>query len=214
MYVKAAARAERRGVTEHRRRLLDGLTGRVVEVGAGNGLNFAHYPPTVTEVIAVEPEPTLRAEAQQAAGGTAVPVTVRAGRRLVDVRGDDRIHAPGGSAPSASGSAHWATRSWSGADSEPRKLAVLLPELLRLHGGRDIRVIRVHVFDRIDRIDIRQGAVKCLFDPRRGPIGAIEDLPSVRQTALGINERPNDLLPVLSRVAAGRRNACKILGLP
>jgi SAM-dependent methyltransferase len=48
-------------------------------VGAGNGLNFAHYPPTVTEVVAIEPEPTLRAIAQQAAAGAPVPVTVRAG---------------------------------------------------------------------------------------------------------------------------------------
>jgi hypothetical protein len=63
MYPKMAARAERRGATDHRRRLLDGLSGRVVEVGVGNGLNFAHYPDTVTEVIAIEPEPTLRAAA-------------------------------------------------------------------------------------------------------------------------------------------------------
>lgn len=44
-----------------------GLTGRVVEVGAGNGLNFAHYPNTVTEVVAVEPEPHLRDLAEEAA---------------------------------------------------------------------------------------------------------------------------------------------------
>ena len=79
MYLKAAARADRRGATEHRRRLLQDLTGRVLEMGAGNGLNFAHYPPTVTEVVAIEPEPTLRAIAQQAAAGAPVPVTVRAG---------------------------------------------------------------------------------------------------------------------------------------
>ena len=79
MYLKAAARADRRGATQHRRALLQDLTGRVLEVGAGNGLNFAHYPPTVTEVVAIEPEPTLRAIAQQAAAGAPVPVTVRAG---------------------------------------------------------------------------------------------------------------------------------------
>ena len=79
MYLKAAARADRRGATDHRQRLLQDLTGRVVEVGAGNGLNFAHYPPTVTEVVAIEPEPTLRAIAQRAAAGAPVPVTVRAG---------------------------------------------------------------------------------------------------------------------------------------
>ena len=51
--------------TEHRRRLLEGLSGRVVEVGAGNGLNFPHYPPEVTEVLAVEPEPFLREKARR-----------------------------------------------------------------------------------------------------------------------------------------------------
>jgi SAM-dependent methyltransferase len=79
MYIKAAARADRRGATEHRRRLLEDLTGRVLEVGAGNGLNFAHYPATVTEVVAIEPEPTLRAIAEQAAAGAPVPITVHAG---------------------------------------------------------------------------------------------------------------------------------------
>jgi ubiquinone/menaquinone biosynthesis C-methylase UbiE len=79
MYIKAAARADRRGATEHRRRLLQDLTGRVVEIGAGNGLNFAHYPPTVTEVVAIEPEPTLRTLAQQSAAAAPVHVTMRAG---------------------------------------------------------------------------------------------------------------------------------------
>lgn len=67
---------EAAGVAEHRGRLLAGLVGRVVEVGAGNGLNFSHYPDTVTEVIAVEPEPYLRAQAQLAAQNAPVKVTV------------------------------------------------------------------------------------------------------------------------------------------
>jgi ubiquinone/menaquinone biosynthesis C-methylase UbiE len=67
LYPLAADRADRRGAEDHRRRLLEGLTGRVVEVGAGDGRNFAHYPPAVSEVIAVEPEPTLRAAAAKAA---------------------------------------------------------------------------------------------------------------------------------------------------
>jgi SAM-dependent methyltransferase len=61
--------------TEHRRRLLEGLSGRVIEIGAGNGLNFSHYPSTVSEVVAVEPEPYLRAKAQEAAAGA--PVVIR-----------------------------------------------------------------------------------------------------------------------------------------
>jgi ubiquinone/menaquinone biosynthesis C-methylase UbiE len=93
MYFKASARAERRGATEHRRRLLADLSGRVVEVGAGNGLNFAHYPGTVSEVIAIEPEPTLRAAAEEAAEQAAVNVTVRAGTADKLPLGDGEVDA-------------------------------------------------------------------------------------------------------------------------
>ena len=71
---------EAQGMAELRTELLAGLTGRVVEIGAGNGLNFAHYPPTVTEVLAVEPEPYLRSLAARAATTAPISVTVVAGR--------------------------------------------------------------------------------------------------------------------------------------
>ncbi|MFG1753164.1 class I SAM-dependent methyltransferase [Streptosporangium sandarakinum] len=70
---------ERLGLAERRRELLAGLSGRVIEVGAGNGLNFAHYPPAVTGVLAVEPEPELRRRAARAARRAPVPVEVVAG---------------------------------------------------------------------------------------------------------------------------------------
>lgn len=79
IYARMSARMEERGMGALRRELLSGVAGRVVEVGAGNGLNFAHYPSAVTELIAVEPEPYLRSVAQQAAGHAPVPVTVIAG---------------------------------------------------------------------------------------------------------------------------------------
>src|SRR4051794_14595280 len=79
MYLRAAKTAEQRGATDHRRRLLAGLDGTVVELGAGHGLNFPHYPADVTEVIAIEPEPTLRAHATEAAAGAPVPVRVVGG---------------------------------------------------------------------------------------------------------------------------------------
>jgi SAM-dependent methyltransferase len=63
-------------IGDHRRRLLAGLEGRVLEVGAGNGLNFPHYPTSVTEVLAVEPEPYLRRLALAAAGQAPVPIRV------------------------------------------------------------------------------------------------------------------------------------------
>lgn len=52
------------------------LSGRVLEVGAGTGTNFAHYPGSVTEVVAVEPETRLAALARQAAAAAPIPVTV------------------------------------------------------------------------------------------------------------------------------------------
>jgi ubiquinone/menaquinone biosynthesis C-methylase UbiE len=79
MYERISAESEQRGTAEHRRRALTGLAGRVIEVGAGNGMNFAHYPDTVDEVLAVEPEDRLRALAEQAAERAPVPVRVVAG---------------------------------------------------------------------------------------------------------------------------------------
>jgi SAM-dependent methyltransferase len=76
IYALVSPQAEKAGVAGHRRELLEGLGGRVIEVGAGNGLNFAHYPPSVTEVVAVEPEPYLRSRAQEAAEAAPVPVRV------------------------------------------------------------------------------------------------------------------------------------------
>jgi ubiquinone/menaquinone biosynthesis C-methylase UbiE len=66
-------------IGDHRRRLLAGLAGRVLEVGAGDGRNFPHYPATVTEVLAVEPEPYLRRLALAAARQAPVPIRVVAG---------------------------------------------------------------------------------------------------------------------------------------
>ena len=76
---RCGARNEERGNREFRRELLAGLSGRVLEVGAGNGLNFPHYPASVREVVAVEPEPYLRGRAAEAAAAAPVPVRVTDG---------------------------------------------------------------------------------------------------------------------------------------
>ncbi|MFI1188254.1 class I SAM-dependent methyltransferase [Streptomyces californicus] len=64
------------GIAAYREELLAGLSGRVVEIGAGNGLNFAHYPGAVSEVVALEPERSLRQLAVRAALRADVPVDV------------------------------------------------------------------------------------------------------------------------------------------
>lgn len=80
IYPKINAFAEAHGGLDHRRELLADTAGRVVEVGAGTGANFAHYPATVQQVIAVEPEPRLRALATRAAAESSTAVEVREGR--------------------------------------------------------------------------------------------------------------------------------------
>lgn len=55
---------------------LAGLSGRVLEVGAGTGTNFAYYPEAVAQVVALEPEARLAPVAREAAAATLVPITV------------------------------------------------------------------------------------------------------------------------------------------
>jgi ubiquinone/menaquinone biosynthesis C-methylase UbiE len=78
-YQRAGPLMERGGMTPHRRALLDGLTGEVIEIGAGTGLNFGHYPPEVARVVAVEPEGRLRGAAAKAAARVPARVEVTDG---------------------------------------------------------------------------------------------------------------------------------------
>ncbi len=48
------------GMRRRRRKLLANARGRVVEIGAGTGLNIAHYPEGLDELVLTEPEPGMR----------------------------------------------------------------------------------------------------------------------------------------------------------
>ena len=67
---------ESRAMRDLRRANLLDLSGRVLEVGAGTGSNFAFYPDSVTEVVALEPETRLAPLAKEAAAAARVPVTL------------------------------------------------------------------------------------------------------------------------------------------
>lgn len=58
-------KAEPRFVRKLRDRTLAGLSGRVLEIGAGNGANFHRYPETVTEIVATEPDPYMLRDAEE-----------------------------------------------------------------------------------------------------------------------------------------------------
>ncbi len=75
-YARVGSHADARGTAEHRRDLLAKATGRVIEVGAGTGLNLAHYPNAVTEVVALEPDRHMFRRLMPATSGAAVPVRV------------------------------------------------------------------------------------------------------------------------------------------
>jgi len=55
-YEPFQALSERAGTRALRRRLLEQASGRVLEVGAGTGLNLPHYTEQVSELVLLEPE--------------------------------------------------------------------------------------------------------------------------------------------------------------
>lgn len=67
---------DQRGAIQHRARMLSGLTGTVVEIGAGYGATFWLYPPRVTNVVALEPDGFLREQAIHAAEHSGLEIRV------------------------------------------------------------------------------------------------------------------------------------------
>ena len=85
LYDAALAPTEWLGVRDQRRRLMEGVTGRVVELAAGTGLNVPLYPETADEVHAVEPDAHMLEKLRVRAAKSDV--------RLFLYRGDSR-HLP------------------------------------------------------------------------------------------------------------------------
>lgn len=60
LYPAMSRAAERGGMAARRESWLSRLSGDVIEIGAGTGADFPHYPEAVRRVTAVEPDPRLR----------------------------------------------------------------------------------------------------------------------------------------------------------
>jgi ubiquinone/menaquinone biosynthesis C-methylase UbiE len=69
--------AEQNFINPLRRKVVDQARGVVLEIGAGNGLNFALYDPTKVErVEAIEPDSAMLVYARERAAKTPVPVNL------------------------------------------------------------------------------------------------------------------------------------------
>jgi hypothetical protein len=95
VYTKVTEIGDRRGSAERRRKLLAGLSGRILEIGRCR-CELAHYPGSVSEVLAVEPEPYLREQARRAAAAASVEIQVVDGEA-------DRLPGEDGSFDAGSG---------------------------------------------------------------------------------------------------------------
>ncbi len=84
-YDRGFEATEEAGLRAMRHDLLAGARGRVLELGAGTGLNLAHYPETIEDLTLVEPDPHM---------------TKQLRRRLVGSdRSAEAVEAPGEALP-------------------------------------------------------------------------------------------------------------------
>jgi len=77
MYDRTMAATEEAGLGERRDALLTGVHGAVIEIGAGTGVNLAHYPPAgIDELVLVEPEEPMARRLERRVEDSALPARV------------------------------------------------------------------------------------------------------------------------------------------
>jgi ubiquinone/menaquinone biosynthesis C-methylase UbiE len=74
-FYELLSRGEDPFIRRYRQEVAGGARGRTLELGAGNGLNLAHYARTVS-VVAVEPQPAMLGRLRARARRAGVPVRV------------------------------------------------------------------------------------------------------------------------------------------
>ena len=96
VYDHMLAGTERAGLSDRRHELLSSAGGRVLEIGAGTGLNLSHYPDSVEELVLAEPEAPMarRLERRLAESGRAGRVVLAPAESL-PLEDDSRRHGGG-----------------------------------------------------------------------------------------------------------------------
>jgi ubiquinone/menaquinone biosynthesis C-methylase UbiE len=74
-YDRQMAKVEKAGLAAHRKAVISGVSGRVIEIGGGTGANLAYYGPGV-ELTITEPEPPMLKRLQRRVRNEAPKTTV------------------------------------------------------------------------------------------------------------------------------------------
>jgi len=77
VYDRLMSSAERSFMKGVREEIAGGASGRVLELGAGTGANFAYYSDSAEELFAIEPDPYMLERARRRAGEAARPIDLR-----------------------------------------------------------------------------------------------------------------------------------------
>lgn len=64
-------------ISQYREAVLSEVSGQVLEIGFGTGLNLPHYPETVQKITTVDPNPGMNQLAQNRIDSSAIDVEVR-----------------------------------------------------------------------------------------------------------------------------------------
>lgn len=75
IYEPLMSGTEKKGLRDIRARLLAEAGGRTLELGAGTGLNLAHYPEAVTELVLTEPDPHMAKRLRRTVAEADLPAT-------------------------------------------------------------------------------------------------------------------------------------------
>jgi ubiquinone/menaquinone biosynthesis C-methylase UbiE len=76
IYDRLTAGSEKAGLAALRRQLLEGVSGRVLEIGGGTGANLSHYANAVEDLVITEPEEPMARRLERKLANSAVKATI------------------------------------------------------------------------------------------------------------------------------------------
>ena len=194
VYDRALAATEEAGLAERRRGLLAGARRRVLELGAGTGLNLTHYPEDLEQLVLTEPEEPMLARLRARAAALRPDATVVAASA-------ERLPFPGESFDTVVATLTFCTVG---------DIAAALDEVRRVVAPRGRLLFLEHVRSEDGRVALRQDLLRPVWQhvghgchPNRPTVAAIEAAAfEVRELEHGkVPKAPRFLAPLVVGVA-------------